>query len=73
MTLRSDEVGGEEGDVAGAAAEVEDLHATGDAGGAEQPPGERPVDLRLEDQSASLGLRPTERVGVERRSARSSW
>ena len=64
--FRSDEICGEEGDVAGAAAEVEDLHATGDAGGAEQPPGERPVDLRLEDEAACLGVRPTERIGVER-------
>ena len=63
--MRTDEIGAQQCDVAGAAAEVEDLHAPSDAGRSEELPRERTVDLVLEDQAPGLGVGAAERISVD--------
>ena len=53
-SLRTDEVGAQHRDVAGTAPQVEDLHPARDAGGHQELPGDRAVDLVLQDQAAGL-------------------
>ena len=64
--LGTDEVGEQQGDVAGAAADVEHLHPGRDAGGGEELAGDRAVDLVLADQPRRLGLRSPEGIVVGR-------
>ncbi len=64
LALRTDELGEQQGDFTGAAAEVEDLHPARDPGGDEELPRERTVDLVLQDQPPGLCRRPAERIAV---------
>ena len=53
-SLGTDEIGAQHRDIAGAAAQVEDLHPAPDTGVRQELPGDRAVDLVLEDQAAGL-------------------
>jgi hypothetical protein len=64
LARRADVVGGEEGDVARAAAKVEDTHAVSDPGLDEDPPRQRPEDLALAHQARQLRIGVAEQVVV---------
>jgi hypothetical protein len=64
LTLRADQVGQEQGDVTGAAADVEHLHPRRDARCGQELAGERAVELVLEDEPSRLGIGATQRIAV---------
>jgi hypothetical protein len=64
LALGADQVGQEQGDVTGAAADVEHLHPRRDARCGQELAGERAVELVLEDEPSRLGIGATQRVAV---------
>ena len=71
--LGADELAHQKADVTRPAADVEHMHASADAGRAQQPFGERPEQVGLLDQSVVFGVRPAQRVvGIVHRSCLAS-